>query len=279
MNQNRETEEMVCHPKHYASENKLYEPYKVINAWGCNFNVGSAIKYLARYQKKWNAIEDLEKAIQYIKFEIESLKEKTAEDATDTKNDVRSEVQDEGVRKCILPVNGKISIPENMTEIEDWAFYNCSGITRVTIPDSVTRIGGSAFSGCSGLTSVTIPNSVTTIGSFAFYNCSGLANVTIGNGVTSIGLGAFKGCRELKSVNIPDSVTYIGSRVFECCTRLASVVIGNRVKRIGYGAFAGCSGLTSVMIPERFKDELELIGINPSICRFYNLDKWTYMNI
>ena len=60
-------------------------------------------------------------------------------------------------------------IPEGVTTIGDYAFYNCSGLTSVTIPGSVTTIGDFAFYNCSGLTSVTIPGSVKTIGNYAFY--------------------------------------------------------------------------------------------------------------
>jgi hypothetical protein len=67
-------QEMVNHPGHYNMGNPAYEPYKVISEWGCNFNIGNAIKYLARYKQKWNPIEDLEKAKKYIDFEIERLK-------------------------------------------------------------------------------------------------------------------------------------------------------------------------------------------------------------
>lgn len=66
--------EMVNHPSHYQVDDMTYEPIKVIRAWDCNFAVGTAIKYLARYKKKWNAVEDLEKAIFYIQDEINSLK-------------------------------------------------------------------------------------------------------------------------------------------------------------------------------------------------------------
>jgi len=54
-----------------------YEPIKVINAWNLNFNIGSAVKYLARYKKKFNAIEDLKKAIFYIQDEINHLEKNT----------------------------------------------------------------------------------------------------------------------------------------------------------------------------------------------------------
>ena len=46
-----------------------------------------------------------------------------------------------------------------------------SGCQNTIIPNSVTTIGNYAFWDCTGLTSVTIPNSVTSIGSDAFYRC------------------------------------------------------------------------------------------------------------
>ena len=73
--------EMVSHPDHYDVGDKTYEPYKVIASWDLNFNIGNAVKYLSRYKKKWNPIEDLNKAKQYIDFEIERLLlEKKTED-------------------------------------------------------------------------------------------------------------------------------------------------------------------------------------------------------
>ena len=101
---------------------------------------------------------------------------------------------------------GNVVIPEEVTymnrthkvtNIGDWAFYNCKSLTSITIPNSVTSIGESAFYRCSGLTSVTIPNSVTSIGESAFYGCSGLASVTIPNSVTSIEESAFRDCSGL----------------------------------------------------------------------------------
>ncbi|MBO7311593.1 MAG: leucine-rich repeat domain-containing protein, partial [Alistipes sp.] len=98
-----------------------------------------------------------------------------------------------------------------------------SGLTEYTIPDSVTTIGNYAFYDCDSLTSVTIPDSVTTIGYSAFADCSSLTSVTIPDSVTTIGYDAFYGCSSLTSVTIPDSVTEIGDSAFAYCDSLTSV--------------------------------------------------------
>ena len=100
----------------------------------------------------------------------------------------------------------------------------------VTIPatlggKSVTDIGDFAFQGCSGLTSVTMPSSVTHIWNGAFHGCGGLTNVTISNGVTGIWEGAFHGCGKLTSVTIPNSVTDIEKGAFSDCGGLMSFVV------------------------------------------------------
>ena len=58
----------VEHPKHY-NQGK-YEVIDVINDWDLNFNLGNAIKYIARAEHKSNFKEDLEKAIFYLKHEV-----------------------------------------------------------------------------------------------------------------------------------------------------------------------------------------------------------------
>lgn len=72
--------EMVNHPDHYAKGRK-YEPYKVIKDWDLDFNLGSAVKYIARGGRKDDAIEDLEKARKYLEYEIEAIKEEYNEES------------------------------------------------------------------------------------------------------------------------------------------------------------------------------------------------------
>lgn len=100
--------------------------------------------------------------------------------------------------------NGKAVIPstyrgKQVTEIGDYAFYLCTGLTSVVIPSSVTSIGWAAFRLCTGLTSIIIPNSVTSIGGWAFEGCTGLTSVTLPDSVDTIGIEAFRGCVNLSS--------------------------------------------------------------------------------
>ena len=143
-----------------------------------------------------------------------------------------------------------ITIPEGVTSIREYTFFNCSGLTSIAIPEGVTSIGSGAFSICSGLTSVNIPEGVTSIGQQAFYSCSSLTSITIPESVTSIGDWAFSSCLSLTSVNIPESVTSIGSGAFSSCSGLTSINIPESVTSIGSGAFSSCSGLTSINIPK-----------------------------
>ena len=46
---------------------------------------------------------------------------------------------------------GKFIIPNNITSIGDFAFYECDSLTHIRIPDSVTSIGDCVFSGCYNL--------------------------------------------------------------------------------------------------------------------------------
>ena len=152
-----------------------------------------------------------------------------------------------------------VSLPDGLTSIGDYAFYDCSSLTSITIPNSVTSIGDAAFRDCSSLTSITIPNSVTSIGNHAFNNCSSLTFVTIPNSVTSIGDAAFRDCSSLTSITIPNSVTTVGGGMFYGCSKLKSVVLSNNITSLpsydnldlveAYGFFENCSSLTSIAIP------------------------------
>lgn len=64
--------DIVSKPAHYT-EGRKYEPKDVIRDWDLNFNLGNAVKYVARAGRKDDILQDLKKARQYLDFEIEYL--------------------------------------------------------------------------------------------------------------------------------------------------------------------------------------------------------------
>jgi len=63
--------DMVNHPSHYTMGK--YEVIDVIEDWKLSYPLGNAVKYIARSEYKGNKVQDLEKAIFYIKREIKKL--------------------------------------------------------------------------------------------------------------------------------------------------------------------------------------------------------------
>ena len=62
----------ITAPDYYVKGRK-YEPRRVIQDWKLNFNAGSVVKYMSRYERKEDPLKDLRKARQYLDFEIERL--------------------------------------------------------------------------------------------------------------------------------------------------------------------------------------------------------------
>ena len=159
-------------------------------------------------------------------------------------------IYDNGTKCCWIGDKEKctkVVIPEGVTSISEYAFWNYSSLTSIEIPNSVTSIGSEAFEGCSRLASIKIPNSVTSIGDYAFSDCNRLASIEIPNSVTSIGHRAFERCSNLTSIEIPNSVTSISKGAFAGCSGLTSIKIPNSVTSIDDHAFAGCRDLDIVI--------------------------------
>lgn len=108
----------------------------------------------------------------------------------------------------------ELVIPEDVTEIKDYAFYGYENIVELQIGSSVTSIGNYAFYE-SSLPSCNIPDNVTTIGERAFAGCDSLTNITFGNGIEEV-----------------------PSKVLDRCPSLMEVIFGKNVKLIAYDAFS-----------------------------------------
>lgn len=63
---------MVDHPQHYQGKN--FEVIDIINDYSLNFELGNAIKYILRADKKGNKKQDLEKSIWYLNHELSKFR-------------------------------------------------------------------------------------------------------------------------------------------------------------------------------------------------------------
>lgn len=143
-----------------------------------------------------------------------------------------------------------LAVPNDVTSINDYAFYGFSGMESLNIPNSVNSIGGYAFYDGTGLTTATIGDGCESIGNMAFSGCSSLNDLSIGNSVNNIGYGAFSSCKSLNSLVLPNSVIEIGESAFGGCNNLTNIGIPQSVTSIGYGAFVNCNKLNRVDITD-----------------------------
>ena len=157
-----------------------------------------------------------------------------------------------------------ITIPDQITEIGDYAFYGNptlktvnfhAGITRigvgafyetlltrVNIPNPDCEIGNSCFSN-SQVGSVTLPQGMRKLGRHVFFYCINLTSLTLPEGMEEIGLMCFASC-SLTSVNLPSTMVKLDSCALQD-NPFTSINLKN-VKFVGRQAFSMCTNLTSI---------------------------------
>ena len=140
-------------------------------------------------------------------------------------------------------------IPDDVTSIEDYAFYECTSLKSIYIPNSVKSIGKCAFEECHTLTSIHIPDSVSTIGERSFYGCEDLESIRLSENLNGIEDETFFRCKKLKHIDIPNKLTFIGDRAFGLCKNLETINIPDSVIAIKEGAFCKCERLISIHLP------------------------------
>ncbi len=151
---------------------------------------------------------------------------------------------------------------ENLFEIEDRAFENCTGLRSAALPDYARVMGANVFSGCSSLSSVELPSELSYLSSGCFMNCTNLTSIVLPDNLAEIGSGSFEGCTNLTKITIPQYVTSIDHESFSGCTSLADITIPAGVTYIGSSAFDGTPWIAS------YSEEYVILG--DSILYQYN---------
>jgi len=127
-----------------------------------------------------------------------------------------------------------VSLPDGLTTIGNYSFWQCSKFKKLVIPEGVTRIGDGAFYDCDTLKSgvegdtITIPGSVKTLGNESFAECGSLKNVALQEGVATIGDKVFYNSYSLKSITLPSSLATIGQGAFSYTGSLKYVYLDSK---------------------------------------------------
>ena len=174
-----------------------------------------------------------------------------------------------------LPVTKIASVPEPEESIfnidKEGSFYSCHSLKKVTLPEGLTDIGDYAFYGCRNLREIDIPETVARIGRRAFAMCGSLNKLTVPAAIDMIGDNAFSltpwydsllyhrdlvifngrvydaGRRCTGTVTVPDFVVAIADYAFYSCEGLTTVILPESVKSVGKYAFCDCPDLRSVL--------------------------------
>ena len=107
-----------------------------------------------------------------------------------------------------------------ITNLDDGVFYN-STIRNITIPDYMTRIGNYTFYNCDTLTISTIENAdflnnIVEIGDYAFAYSDMISFVRIPESVTYVGAHSFENCSSLVEIDIKNA--FIGDYMLPITT-------------------------------------------------------------
>lgn len=142
-------------------------------------------------------------------------------------------------------------VPESVTTINRYSFFDCMSLTEAEIGDQVTAIEPFAFDGCENLSRVSLGNSIKSIGMNAFNICVSLTDINIPQSVQSIGAACFYGCSSLKEVGLPESLTEIPTLAFSGCQSLTDLsFLPRSIRGIGEYAFYNCTGLRQANLPD-----------------------------
>ncbi len=175
----------------------------------------------------------------------------------------------------------RISLPDSLVHIGDYAFLGCVALEEILIPQHVKTMGHGVFSGLSCKIKVDernpyfcsidgvlyskdlkkllacpnrfeyfeVPSHVEEIGWSAFRDCSKLKELIISENVLSLGEDACYNCTALERVVLPKSIKDLGWLAFSQCSSLKEITLPEGLTKIGWSLFSACHKLETIKLP------------------------------
>lgn len=145
----------------------------------------------------------------------------------------------------------KITLPETITTIGEYAFYYCRSLKEVNIPLGVKVIENSVFRQ-TAIEVLELPESVERLADYSL--CIGnFKEVKLPQSLAEIGERAFQMCGNLEKIEIPARVKEILREAFRKCVKLKEVVLPKGIETIKARAFWECPELEAINLPATIK--------------------------
>ncbi len=181
-------------------------------------------------------------------------------------------------------ISKEVIIKDNIYQIAEKAFYECTNLERIVFSDSINEIYSETFSGCSSLKEVVLNDSLFEIRQWAFENCTSLESFIVPKHMQSISSDSFAGCTKLtyisvdenneyfsaidgvlfdknkiellcytagkqeKSYTVPSSVEAIADDSFNANSYIEEVITSDNLLKIGFCAFEDCVSLKKISL-------------------------------
>lgn len=161
-----------------------------------------------------------------------------------------------------------IKLPDNVKEVESYAFFHSSGIRNLDLGNGLEKIGNEAFTNLK-ITELTLPESLKSIGAWAFYGCNDIGTLyynsincsTDGVVINGISYYPFQAddkpdvsdCFNIENIYIGDKVKSLGDDLFRKCN-ITNITIPSNVEYIapvvgdGGGTFCNCIFLKEIIV-------------------------------
>jgi hypothetical protein len=164
---------------------------------------------------------------------------------------------------------GDYSVPNGVIAVDDDAFFECRGLTRIILPHdfgNCTNIDYNFLRNCEQLKEIIVAENNSILRSIdgVLFNKDknklvrypqGKKNTDyiVPKNTICIGYGAFSNCKWLTNITLPEKLKIIEYNAFWGCDLLNEIILPKNIQYIDKYAFAGCSSLKTIKLSRKIK--------------------------